>query len=71
MPPSVNGKDTGIIDLILVGDIDQENLIDLVRKTERYIDRKIKTLVLSSEEWMKMISDLKKRPLLKLWQSKI
>jgi hypothetical protein len=71
LPPSVNGKDTGIIDLILVGDIDQENLIDLVRKTERYIDRKIKTLVLSSEEWMKMISDLKKRPLLKLWQSKI
>ena len=71
MPPSVNGKNTGIIDLILVGDIDQENLIDLVRKTERYIDRKIKTLVLTSEEWMKMISDLKKRPLLKLWQSKI
>jgi hypothetical protein len=71
LPPSVNGKDTGIIDLILVGDIDQENLIDLVRKTERYIDRKIKTLVLTSEEWMKMISDLKKRPLLKLWQSKI
>jgi ABC-type transporter Mla MlaB component len=71
LPPSVNGKDTGIIDLILVGDIDQENLIGLVRKTERYIDRKIKTLVLTSEEWMKMISDLKKRSLLKLWQSKI
>ena len=65
------GKDTGIIDLVLVGDIDQENLIDLVRKTERYIDRKIRTLVLNSEEWGKMLPTLKRRPLLKLWRSQV
>ena len=65
------GKDSGIIDLVLIGNIDQENLVDLVRKTERYIDRKIRTLVLTLEEWQRMFSDLKKRPLLKLWQSKI
>ena len=64
------GKDTGIIDLVLIGDIDQENLIDLVRKTERYIDRKIRTLVLTPEEWKKMEVDLSKRPLLRLWQDK-
>ncbi len=45
------GKDTGIIDLVLIGNIDQENLIDLVHKTERYIDRKIRTLVVQSDEW--------------------
>jgi predicted transcriptional regulator len=65
------GKDTGIIDLILVGNIDQENLTDLVQKTERYIDRKIRTLVLKNDEWNKMLPNLTKRPLLKLWQSKI
>ena len=65
------GKDTGIIDLVLVGDIDQENLNDLVRKTERYIDRKIRTLMLTSEEWDEMLPKLKKKPLLKLWQNKI
>ncbi len=64
------GKDTGIIDLVLIGDIDQENLIDLVHKTERYIDRKIRTLVLTSEEWKKMQSSLMKRPLLRLWNNK-
>jgi DNA-binding transcriptional ArsR family regulator len=64
------GKDTGIIDLVLVGDIDQTNLADLVKKTERYIDRKIRTLVLDSEEWDKMATGLQKRPLLRLWQSK-
>ena len=31
------GKDTGIIDLLLVGDIDPYHLNDLSRKTERYI----------------------------------
>jgi len=63
------GKDTGIIDLVLVGDIDQENLVDLVRKTERYIDRKIRTLVLTSQEWHTMYQNLKQRPLLQLWSS--
>jgi len=65
------GKDTGIIDLVLIGNIDQENLNDLVRKTEHHIDRKIRTLVLTSDEWEKMFQNLKKRPLLKLWQNKI
>ena len=62
------GKDTGIIDLILIGNIDQENLADLVRKTERYIERKIRTLVLSSDEWNTMLPTLKNKPLLLLWK---
>lgn len=62
------GKDTGIIDLVLVGDIDQENLIDLVRKTERYIDRKIRTLVVAHSEWQNFKKTLVRRPLLLLWK---
>jgi DNA-binding transcriptional ArsR family regulator len=64
------GKDTGIIDLGLVGDVDQANLTDLVGKTERYIGRKIRTLVLSREEYERMRAVLEKRPLLPLWMSK-
>ncbi len=30
------GRDTGVIDLVLVGDIDRHSLSDLVEKTERY-----------------------------------
>jgi len=63
------GKDTGIIDLGLVGDIDPTNLVDLVGKTERYIGRKIRTLVLSTEEYARIYPILKKRPLLPLWVS--
>lgn len=62
------GKDSGIIDLVLVGNVDQENLIDLVKKTERYIERKIRTLVLLPDEWEKLRAGQTKRPLLLLWQ---
>jgi len=62
------GKDTGIIDLVLIGKIDQTNLNDLVRKTERYIDRKIRTLVLGKDEWLNMKTYLAKRSLLLIWK---
>jgi DNA-binding Lrp family transcriptional regulator len=61
------GKDTGIIDLILIGDIDQKNLTDLVRKTERYIDRKIRTLILTPNERDHLRLLLNKRPMMLLW----
>ena len=44
------GKDTGIIDLVLVENIDHYRLNDLSRKTERYIKRKVRSLVLTREK---------------------
>ena len=61
------GKDTGIIDLVLVGKIDHYHLNDLILKTQRYILRKIRTLVLSSDEFNEMSRQLKDRPVLLLW----
>jgi len=61
------GRDTGIIDLVLVGRPDERNLTDLVRKTERYIERKIRTLVLTREEHEGMKTRLATRPQLPLW----
>lgn len=63
------GKDTGLIDLVLVGDIDRENLEDLVLKTEKYISRKIRTLILSESEFKKMDSVFDKKPRLLLWDT--
>jgi DNA-binding transcriptional ArsR family regulator len=61
------GKDTGLIDLVLVGDIDQTNLDDLVKKTEKYIDRKIRTLILSKKEYSELLPKLENRAQLILW----
>lgn len=63
------GKDTGIIDLVLVGNIDQENLQDLARKTEKYIERKIRTLTLAPDEYAALKTNLKKRPSFLLWEA--
>lgn len=44
------GKDTGIVDLVLVGDIDKSYLILLIEKAEKLINRKIRFLALMPEE---------------------
>jgi hypothetical protein len=63
------GKDSGIIDLLLVGDIDQYQLNDLSRKTERYINRKIRSLVFSREEYQQTEPKFKDRPRVLIWES--
>ena len=45
-----NGLDSGIIDLILVGDIDKTYLVNLIEKAESLIQRKIRYLVYDTEE---------------------
>jgi len=64
------GKDTGIIDLILVGNINHYHLNDLSRKTERYIKRKIRSLVLSKDEYIELLPELKKQPQVLIWEAK-
>ncbi|MGV7224308.1 MAG: ArsR family transcriptional regulator [Nitrospinales bacterium] len=64
------GKDSGIIDILLVGNVDRYHLSDLSRKTERYINRKIRSLVISKDEFKTFQSELSKRPNLLIWQNK-
>ncbi len=64
------GKDTGIIDLVLVGNIDPYHLNDLSRKTERYIKRKIRSLVLTQEEFKAFEPNLANRPILLIWEQR-
>jgi hypothetical protein len=64
------GKDTGIIDLLLIGSINQYYLNDLTRKTERYINRKIRSLVLTGKEYGDLSFKLRQSPHMLLWESK-
>jgi predicted DNA-binding protein YlxM (UPF0122 family) len=63
------GKDTGVIDLLLVGNVNQHHLNDLSRKTERYIKRKIRSLVLSREEFNEDLTRIKERPRILIWET--
>lgn len=45
------GKDSGLIDLILIGQVDQPYLITLIEKAEKIIKRKIRYLIYTEEEF--------------------
>lgn len=63
-----NGKDSGIIDLVLVGEINSGYMQSLVRKAEKLISRKIRTLILDLEEFEKNKTSLNSDKALWLWQ---
>jgi DNA-binding transcriptional ArsR family regulator len=66
-----DGKDTGIIDLILVGNVNGHHLADLSKKVECYINRKIRTLVLNPSEFQEFQSNIRHRPMLLIWESNL
>ena len=49
-----NGTDSGIIDLVLIGEINQDILNKLTSKTEALINRKIRSVVLTKKEFKKL-----------------
>jgi DNA-binding transcriptional ArsR family regulator len=61
------GKDSGLIDLVLIGEIDRNNLEDLVAKTERYVQRTIRTLVFTEKDFAEKNHLFKDRPIFCLW----
>ncbi len=63
------GKDSGIIDLTIVGEIDQNKLMRLVGKAESLINRKIRPLVLNHEEYQMLRSKFEKEGVLIIWGS--
>ena len=69
MDDYAEGKDTGIIDLLLIGNINHYHLNDVVQKTERYIKRKIRSLVLSQEEFENLSDEINSRPKILIWEA--
>ena len=67
------GKDSGIIDLVLVGDIDKEYVVKMVAKAEKLIDRKVRFLTYETEEWISYQHSMNgagKEKYLLLWENK-
>jgi len=61
------GKDSGLIDLVVVGEeINSDELERVKKKTEGFIQRKISTLVLTKTEYQNLKSNFEKEPILVL-----
>jgi hypothetical protein len=65
-----DGKDSGVIDLVLVGRVDQAQLAGLVARTEKHLGRKIRTLCLSEEEHRRLAPSLEAQPRVLLWEQR-
>jgi hypothetical protein len=63
------GRDSGIIDLILVGEVNKTYLFELVEKAEKLINRRIRSLVMNHDEFKKYIITYK-APAVVLWNGK-
>ncbi len=63
------GKDTGIIDLVIVGKINQNYLNELIVATEQAIKRKIRSLVLNENEYENLKENLKLNHALVVWEN--
>ena len=50
------GKDSGIIDLLFVGEINTTYIINIIVKAEQIIGKKIRYLNYSEEEWNKILA---------------
>ena len=61
------GMDSNLIDLILVGSIDQTYLLTLIEKAEKLIKRKIRYLIYSEEEFLSLANE--KSDFLLMWNS--
>lgn len=63
------GKDSGIIDIVIIGEINRDHLDDVIMKTERYIQRKIRHLVLEKSAFESLLEKGTLGPVLKLFET--
>lgn len=65
------GKDTGIVDLVFVGDVDKNYIMEMVGKAERMINKKVRFIIYDAEEWhAKSIIEEDHNAYLLLWENK-
>ena len=65
------GIDSGLVDIVLVGDIDKIALEDIAEKRGNDIKRKIRSLVVTHQELLKLWSQLKMDKALLIWGDSI
>ncbi len=65
------GKDSGIIDLVFIGEIDKNYLVEMVGKAEQMIDKKVRFITYDSQEWsLSKVDHFVDEPHLLLWENK-
>ncbi len=64
------GRDSGIIDLTFVGEIDKNYLVDMVGKAEKMINKKVRFIIYDTDEWDINAAGNDSGAYLLLWENK-
>lgn len=64
------GNDSGIIDLVFVGNVDRKYIMEMVTKAERMIKKKVRFIVYEPMEWEMQSVDEDNESYLLLWEQK-
>ena len=62
-----NGMDSPIIDLVFIGNIEKNYLVKLVGKAEAVIERKVRYLIFTSEEFASFRESIGREPHFLIW----
>lgn len=65
------GKDSGIIDLIFIGEVDKTYLHNVVEKSEKLIRKKIKFITYNSKDWKNIKNNQADKKELLLWEREV
>lgn len=63
------GSDTGIIDLVLIGAVDRSELHSGIQHAEESLERRVRTLVLTAEEYQAHKTRFQEEEALLLWKA--
>jgi len=63
------GKDSGLIDLLFIGDLHKEYLVRIVEKAETLISKKVRFLTYTRAEWETLNDENKQTKKLLLWEN--
>jgi len=63
-----NGIDSGIIDIVVVGNLDKTKFEKYVNSAEKLINRKVRYLIIDKEDFAKLKDKFKKDGMLILWE---
>ncbi len=63
-----SGRDSGIIDILLVGEVNKTYLAELIEKAEKLINRRIRSLIMTEDEFINYINKTQS-PIVLLWNA--
>lgn len=62
------GRDSGVIDLVFIGDVNKSYLVELIDKAEKLIEKKIKYIIYNQVEWGREQQRASHKDALLLWE---